>query len=503
VTPTARFLAAIAVVAAVLYLAFYYVPISTGHTREIFVLRPLGEWRIESGGLLALYYGALLAALFGLYAWAARRVGRLPAEPLGARTVVYAGAAAAVAILMFTPSLLSKDIFDYMVQGRMLALYKANPFQVPPDAFPADEFLDAMGWPQFTTLYGPGWISTCALIAWLAPSSLAGSLVVYKAIFGGAHLLSGLLVGSILKSWGRSRLLGEMLFLWNPLVLLQVSGQGHNDGFLMLWVLLGIWFAQKRSPVRAPADDLLATICMAISVLTKYITAPILGLFVALRFRERRGGAGPARAILIALASAAVFLVGYMPYVAGMNVLYFLRPYQHGAYQGSSLMILDMIVKKIIPADARGVYPERVADIMQGTSGLLMLALALSGLVLLFRMRKEEDLPRYALGVLLAYLLVATALLRTSYGVWIVPLAVLTAPGPLRRAALVTSATLLSLELYWVYAIRMAASAAETGAAISMHRERAAATLVAVGVPISYLLADFVRRRFRGTSAGS
>lgn len=491
-TPTARFLAALGAAAAFLYLGFYYVPISTGHTQEIFALRPLGDWRIDSGGLLALYYGSLLAGLFALYAWAARRLAKLPAEPLGARAAVYAGAAAAVTILTFSPSLLSKDIFDYMVQGRMLALYKANPFQVPPDAFPPDEFIRAMGWPQFTTLYGPGWISTCALVAWLAPPGLAGSLVLYKAIFGAAHLLGGLLVGSILKSWGRPRLLGEMLFLWNPLVLLQVSGQGHNDGFLMLWVLLGLWFAQKRTPVRSLGDDLLATICMTVSILTKYITAPVLALFVALRFRERRGGGGPWRACILALAAVAVLLVGYLPYIAGMNVLYFLRPYQHGAYQGSALMLLDMVVKKIFPADARGVYPEAVADIMQGAGGLLLLGLALAGLVLLFRLRREEDLPRYALGVLLAYLLVATALLRTSYGVWIVPLAALAAPGPARRTAFVASATLLSLELYWVYAIRLAAAAEP----IEIHRERALATLVAVGVPISYLLAGFVRRRF-------
>jgi len=51
--------------------------------------------------------------------------------------------------------------------------------------------------------------------------------------------------------------------------------------------------------------------------------------------------------------------------------------------------------------------------------------------------------------VLLPYLLGATALLRVSYGVWIVSLAALLGAGPLRRAALLFSATIFSLDLYW------------------------------------------------------
>ena len=189
----------------------------------------------------------------------------------------------------------------------------------------------------------------------------------------------------------------------------------------------------------------------------------------------------------LTLVAVLVGLVGYMPYLEGMDFFQFLRPYNHGEYQGSSLMVLQMALQKII--GEKGLQGELVADIMLWTGTALALLTVLFVVVLSVKSRTEEDVPRNGLYLLLGYLLVATALLRVSYGVWIVALAVLVAPGLARRTALVFSASLMSLDLFWVYAIRM------MGTGISLHREQAAATLVAVLIPISYLLAGMLRRK--------
>lgn len=481
--------------AGLLYLLFYYVAISARHTVEIFPWRPLGEWGIESPVGLASFYLVILAGLFALYVLSFVKIRRSPATAGKLRGAVYAGAILAIVVLLFLPSLLSKDLFDYMVHGRILALHRANPFEIPATAFPPDEFLRAMGWPQYTTMYGPGWVSTCALLAWIFPGSLAGSVLLYKLLFAAAHLGNGLLIGSLLRSWGRPSLEGEFLYLWNPLLILQVAGQGHNDVFLMTWVLLGLLFAQRHAAGREALDEALAVVCLTLSILVKYVTAPLLALYLAVRWRETGGVAGLGRAGLLAILAAAVLLVGYMPYMAGMDLLHFLRPYEHAAYQGGSLMLLDQFVKWRTGADARGVYPESVADIMLMASTMLAAVLAASGVVFLLRARELPRVPRYGLYVLLFYLLAATALLRVSYGVWIVALAAIVPSGLARRVAFLTSATLFALEIFWVYAIRMA----PTG--LSVHREQALATLVAVGVPIAYLLAGSVRAR-RARSEG-
>jgi hypothetical protein len=478
-----------------LYLLFYYVPISTRHTVESFRLRPLGEWRIDSPGGLALFYALIIAGLFALYGLAFRKVRDAEAgERSRLRPIAYVVTGAAILILVFLPSLLTKDVFDYMVHGRILALHRANPYQVPASAFGIDEFYRAMGWPQYTAIYGPGWLSACAVISWLAPGSVAGSLVVYKLIFGGVHLATGLVIGALLRGWGRPSLAGELLFLWNPLVVTQAVAQAHNDGFVLLWALLGLLLIQRRASVRSFYDESLGVVCLCLSILVKYVTGPLLLFVLAARMRERGGLAGVARAAGLAAVGALVGLVGYLPYMQGIDFFSFLRPYSHGSYQGSSLMILHMILQKIVGEG--GAAGERVADIMLSTGSGLALLTVLFVIVLAFRTRTEKDVPRHGLYLMLAYLLVVTALLRVSYGIWVVPLAVLVMPGFARGAALVFSASLMSLDVFWVYAIR----SMESG--VSLHREQAVATLVAVLAPISYLLAGVLHRRARAGRQG-
>lgn len=481
-----RALVLLGAASAILYLVFYYVPISARHTLEAYPWRPLGSWTIDSGSRLAFFYLVLLASLFGLYAAALRHALRHRGEEAGSRRVVLAGAVAMIAVLLFVPSLLSKDVFDYMVQGRLLAVHHLNPFQVTADSLPADEFVRAMGWPQYTSLYGPGWVSTSGLIARISPAGLPGALLVYKILFGIVHLLNGLLIGVLLRGWGRRPLWGQVAYLWNPLVVLQVAGEAHNDAFLMLWVLLGLLFVQRSSAGSGLSDEALGTICLSVSVLTKYVTAPVLALALAARAREAGGAAGLKRAIGLGALAAAVFVAGYLPYAGGIDTAMLLRPYEHGHYQGGALMILDMALKKVAGTEEP---PAWVGASMKGTGLALTLMLAAWAALLMWRTRRLEEVPGNALRILLGYLLVVAPLLRVSYGVWIVALAALTRAGPLRRAALLFSVSLMALEVYWVYAVRM------LGGGVSIHREQAVATLVALGVPISYLLAVQIRRR--------
>ncbi|HXI04490.1 MAG TPA: hypothetical protein VNI57_15055, partial [Candidatus Saccharimonadales bacterium] len=474
---------------------FYYVPISTRHTVEVFHLRPLGDWAVRPPFALAGFYAGILAALFGFYLMAYRETGRLAGgERRAARGAVYAGTAAVILVLLFLPSLLSKDVFDYMVQGRILVLHRANPFQISGSAFGSDAFVRAMGWPQYTTLYGPGWVSACALLSWLAPGNLAGSLLVYKAVFAAVHLANGLIIAALLRGWGRDPLGGEILYLWNPLVILEVVGQGHNDGFLMLWALLGLLLIQRRESIRTFYDESLGTVCMTISILIKYVTGPLLVFLLAARWRERGGVRGLVRAIGLAFVALGVALVGYMPYASGMDFFNFLRPYNHGSYQGGTLMLLNMVLHKFM--GETGLGGERAGDIMLLTGTVLALLTLALALLLAFRTRNEQDVARNGLIVLFGYILVVTALLRVSYGVWIVSLAVLVAPGLLRRSALIFSASVMTLDIFWVFAIR------SMGSGAPVYREQALSAVVAVGVPISYLLAGVARKKAWIKAAG-
>ncbi|HZE89249.1 MAG TPA: hypothetical protein VE404_06860 [Verrucomicrobiae bacterium] len=483
-----------------LYVAYFYVPLSVGHTVPIFDIHPLGTWSIGPAAGVAAFLAAIWAALFAAYAAGYRGIRRSAREgeetEEAVRKRVYLFAAAATVLLVFLPSLLSKDVFDYIVQGRLLAIQRVNPFTVPADRFPRDEFVRAMGWPQFTTLYGPGWVSTAGILAFVSPSTLAGSVVVYKLLFALAHLLNGALVGAIRKGWGLRALEGEILYLWNPLILTQVAGDAHNDVFLMMWVLLGLFFWQRASSLGAGFERVLGVVCLSVSVLIKYVTAPFLLLALAKTVMSRRDLKGFAAASGLALVAAAIAALGFLPYLRGMDPLAILRPYQMGHYQGGVLMVLSMAASRVFPSGSAELSASASRLLGAVSLGLTALLALWAGLLAL-RARRDEDVARSGLLILLPYLLVVTALLRVSYGVWLVAVAALLAAGPSRRAALLFSASLGALEIYWVYAIRM------TGEVPSLHREQAAATVVAVAIPISYLLAVRLSARARRVRAGA
>jgi len=222
---------------------------------------------------------------------------------------------------MFLPSLLSKDVFDYMVQGRILAIHGANPFVTPAQTFAADDFVRAMGWPQFTTLYGPAWVSAAGILAFVSPGTVGGSLLVYKLLFAVVHLLNGGLVGALRRGGGRPGC-GRA-----PLPLEPADPPPGLRGR-----------AQRRLPddVGAPRallppargqvgdrnERALAIICLTVSILVKYVTAPFLLFALAAQIGRGRDG----RHLLKVRRSRRSSpprssSPGFLPYLGGMDLM--------------------------------------------------------------------------------------------------------------------------------------------------------------------------------------
>src|SRR6266571_2567709 len=81
----------------------------------------------------------------------------------------------------------------------------------------------------------------------------------------------------------RHQAAAAVCFGWNPLVIWEIGGNGHNDIVMMFFVLLAILLLlSKRWPLAFPA--------LACSVLVKYASAilfPILVLWVLRRYGRR------------------------------------------------------------------------------------------------------------------------------------------------------------------------------------------------------------------------
>lgn len=475
----------LALLAEAAYLVYWHVPDATAHTVSLFPWLsgwPLGGWRPGgpgAGPLIAVLYTLCMAAAFAAWGWLLRDLSRRPEGPRD-RAIVFGGAALFCLTLVFTPSLLSKDLFDYMGHGRVLVEHGANPFVTPASAYGGDRFTAAMGWVTATPLYGPAWASLVAALTLAGAGSFTGTALLFKLLFASVHLLNGWLVMTIVRGW---RLTGEpatgapakalraaAFYLWNPLVLTQTIADAHNDGVALLWLLVAILLLQRR-------DDMMGAACAAMSVLVKYVTAPALILLLVQRWRA----SGWAAAAKLAVVGALVAVVAYLPYLSGFDAGHFLRPYEHSSYQGGLMMGLEMALSQLIGGGTDPGSP--VAAAMKWISLAAAALLVVWYLVRLAKTRTLLQAAEASGAFLLYYLLGVTALLRTSYLVWIVGLLAVAGSAALRRVGAVFTASVLALEVFWVY--RLLADPASG----SLNVERFLATLVAVGVPILYLLA--------------
>ena len=207
---------------------------------------------------------------------------------------------------------LSSDVYHYALFGRMVAFYGLNPFVTPGTAIAADPFFHFAGWREVTTHYGPVWTLISAGLAAIGGESILLTLVAFKATAALFSLANCWLVYALARRLGAGDgLVALLLYAWNPLVLIETAGSGHNDAVMMTFALLGLLLAVR-------GRVLLGLVALLLSVMVKYLTGLLLLFFVlrslAAMGTMRRAGALAGRM----LAVGAPLLVGlYLPFWAG------------------------------------------------------------------------------------------------------------------------------------------------------------------------------------------
>lgn len=219
----------------------------------------------------------------------------------------------ALGLLLFTYPISSLDLYDYLYRGHVAARYGANNFIQSPEDFRAlDRLYWYTAWRRATTAYGPLWEALSILVAQLSGTRLLALLIGFKITSAIGWLLCGLVIGWVSRPG--QRLLAGYLWLWNPLVLWELVGAGHNDGWMLLFGLLA-YGAVRRRPVAA-------LLLITVGALFKYPLAllwPVLLCAALARLPSWR-----ARAALIlraGLLCAALAVSVYLPWWAGPAML--------------------------------------------------------------------------------------------------------------------------------------------------------------------------------------
>ena len=234
---------------------------------------------------------ALAFAIYGLCALLMRRQALKTGDhKQWSQTLclIWLGTIAAGCIYVFTPAMLSHDILVYASYSRLMATYHANPYFVSLATFPQDPFNALNYWANSTAAYGPAWLGICALPGLVLGPQPLGYVLAFRLFALAAHLLNTWLVTSILRTSGRSPrivTLGTLLYAWNPLVLLESSLGGHNDVFMVTFLLAGILLsirAEKNGRLTQPRGYLLPIIAFMMAALVKFTMLPVVVLFIIL-----------------------------------------------------------------------------------------------------------------------------------------------------------------------------------------------------------------------------
>jgi hypothetical protein len=263
----------------------------SGHTG-----RSANEWALTWIVLFACYFLAFRLCPSG--ASSAVVSGQWPVVSRGQRTghwplttdhyvglFLICGFAAFFAInLIFMYPVGAADLFDQIFRARLTAHYNLNPFTTVPNSIVNDPLKAYVAWTGDPSPYGPMWELPAAGVSLLAGDSLWKNLVLFKLLVTVAYGISVALTYGILRrvrpDWA---LRGTLFFAWNPLVLFEVPGNGHNDALVVAFMLAGVYFfTLPRRVAVLPA--------IMAGALTKFVPALLLPAAAAAIWRDRVSG---------------------------------------------------------------------------------------------------------------------------------------------------------------------------------------------------------------------
>ncbi|MFN8522293.1 MAG: hypothetical protein U0821_04215 [Chloroflexota bacterium] len=223
---------------------------------------------------------AVIIALFVAYALAlraTRRIGmRHAARPILAFTAAYQ------LLAVVSPTMLSTDVYSYLMYGRILAVHGANPYLDAPDRFASDPYYGLLFWTTYTSFYGPLWTLLSAGVSRVVGEDATLAALAFRGLAGTCAVAStGLVWLTLRRLRPNDAARGAVAFGWNPLLFIECGLSGHNDALLVAGVAAALLLL-VRGRATSAAASLLGAACV------KVLALPMLPLLLAHAWRADR-----------------------------------------------------------------------------------------------------------------------------------------------------------------------------------------------------------------------
>lgn len=311
-------------------------------------------------------------------------------------------AAGLLALAVAAPPLGSRDVWSYVMYGRIVAVHHASPYRVTPAAFASDPLFShvSAAWRHTASVYGPVFTAVSAAGMWLTGANAFSS----RAFF---QLIAALAVGAAMWLVWRetSDAVAVAVVALNPLVIVAVVNGGHSDALVGLGVLVGVALVVHRHPW-------LAGLALGLAALVKIIALlPLAGVAAWTLWRPR----GMRVAAAIGIAGALTVAGGYA--LAGGRVA--LRPVSEARLHVSDASPWDEVRFRLTAREVAEGERGTVAGLAVRRTVALGVDIAVLGLGLVLVVgRRRDTSPALAAGAAaLAYLLLGGYVLPW-YGAW-------------------------------------------------------------------------------------
>ncbi|MCW3843717.1 polyprenol phosphomannose-dependent alpha 1,6 mannosyltransferase MptB [Micromonospora yasonensis] len=403
---------------------------------------PLGEIAIDLPIILDLRASAALSVFVAylgltmlLLAW--WRLGVAVRTPNGPRLRDLATTAAwwGAPFALITP-IFSGDVHSYVAQGAMTAagldVYRVGPSALGgPLAVNVPEI-----WQHTPAPYGPVFLELAGAVARLTDGGVWAGIIGMRmlALLGVALLMWS--VPRLARVCGARPTTALWLGVLNPLVLLHLIGDAHNEAVMLGLMCTGLLLALRRRPVLGVVLITLAALVKAPAVLAIAFAVPIWAQQLSLR-RARRRAARRAALVAAGTALTVTALAGTgFGWVRALDT----------PTRAHTWMSLTTDLGWAVGTLAHHLDGLDVARAIQAF-WLAGMALA-AGVTLALWRRATRIGPVVALGLSLAVVVIAGPVVHPWYLLWaIVPLAAAARTALARRALAVGSVVLVLLVL--------------------------------------------------------
>jgi len=378
-------------------------------------------------------YVRLVIAFMGVWVlyWLGYRIS-LKVQDRSAWSIVIVGMLAFIVAFLFVAPFDAADIYDNIMHGRILGVHHANPFQQVIADYPNDPFHEYAAWKNARSAYGPLWELLAGLTARLAGDGIIANVLAFKLLSGIFHLAGVAVVVLYLRQTAPEQALGGALLLgWNPLMLYETWGNGHNDVAMAFWFLAAAWWILRRHYT-------LAVLSLLVGALMKFIPVLLIPAVLLLGWRSLE----TIRARLLFLANTALLSMlitaaSYYPFWNGFATLSFDRRMQ--MFSASIPATIFQFLKPTLGLN------DAARLVSLSALGLLSVFVLIQS----FRVNEKESSRNFSqttFYIMAFYLLVTCLWFQQWYSLWLVCLAPLLLE-PNRRLAILFSFWVITKQL--------------------------------------------------------